>query len=312
MSRWLEPGESGLSLPLIDADLFAGLATANTGAAVSFAPAHGSLGALLVPGRRYFLEVATGPFAGERLDVDTEATIASGDATVTLALGAASNSTLATLPEGALTGARCLLRAHVTLARLQEMLAPGLAGSDSFRRGDGVDVLEDGRMVRYSLAADGATWRRSGSEEDFRDKVLPPDQSFVIEARLARQLWRHAGGVRTNAFRKNLVAGRQSFATGFPLALSPAQIGAFVDPAAPPGTAWTGRNVPALADQIQLALRNPGSDERFYLRRNGTTWRTVPDPTDVSDVAFLGPDRVIVVRRINPDPMYRIASPVAP
>jgi hypothetical protein len=192
------------------------------------------------------------------------------------------------------------------------MLAPGLAGSDSRRRADGVDVIEDGRVVRYTLAADGQSWRTAGRTEDFRDKVLPPDESFAVVAQYARQLWRHAGGVRTNAFRKNLVRGRQSLATGFPLALSPAQIGAFVDPAAPPGTGWTGRNVPALADQIHLALREPEPSESFYLRRDGTTWRTSTDPTDVSEVPILGFDRAIVVRRMNPDPAYRIASPVTP
>ena len=312
MSRTLERGDSGMALPLIDAELFVGVGTRNGGEVVSMDFSGGNIGALLVPGGRYFLEVATGPLAGERLDVDTDATRASGDATVTLALGAGSHSTLATLPDDALMGARCLLRRHVTLARLQEMLVPGLNGSDSRRRADGVQVVEDGRVVRYTLAADGGTWRRAGSEEDFRDKVLPPDESFVVRARYARQFWRHAGGVRTNAFRKNLVRGAQAFATGFPVDLSPTQIGAFVDPAAPPRTRWTGRNTPGLADQIQLVLRDPAPEELFYLRGDGTTWRTVPDPTDVSGVPFLGSHDAIVVRRVNPDPAYRIASPVVP
>jgi hypothetical protein len=312
MSRMLELGASGISLPLIDAELFVGLATGNGGEVVSFPSSHGSLGARLEPGGRYFVEVATGPLTGERLDVDTDATLASGDATVTLALGAGSHSTLATVPDGALTGARLLLRRHVTLARLQGMLAPGLAGHPNRRPADAVQVMEDGVTVRYSLAADGVTWRRSGSTEDFRNRVLPPDESFVIDARHVRQLWRHAGGVRTNAFRKNLVPGHQSFATGFPTDLSPMEVGAFEDPHALPGTEWTGRNQLDRADQIQLALRNPLPTELFYLRRNGTTWRSVADPTDVANVPILRVDRAIVVRRVNPDPAYRIESPVGP
>jgi hypothetical protein len=94
--------------------------------------------------------------------------------------------------------------------------------------------------------------------------------------------------------------------------LSPARIGAFVDPAAPPRTGWTGRNLPGLADHIELALRDPAPEELFYLAGDGTTWRTVPEPTDVSEVPFLGPSRAVVVRRLNPDATYRIASPVIP
>ena len=136
-------------------------------------------------------------------------TIAANDATVTVTLGPGSLSTLPVLTADALVGARIVLRSHVTLSRLQQMLTPGLVGRDNPVLADGVDVLENGRAERYFLRADGVTWSKTGSTDDFRDKVLPPDGSFAIESKYAAPAWRHAGSVRTNAFRKNLVRGLQ-------------------------------------------------------------------------------------------------------
>ena len=199
--------------------------------------------------------------------------MASNDATLTVTLGPGSLSTLPVLTTDALAGGRCVLRSHLTLSRLQQMLTPGLVGRDNLLLADGVDVLENGRAERYFLRADGVTWSKAGSTEDFRDKVLPPDNSFMVESKYAAQAWRHAGSVRTNAFRKNLVRGLQSFASGFPQDLSPVQIGALVNPGAPAATRWTGNNVFAFADQIQVLLGEPRPLELFYLRGNGSTWR---------------------------------------
>ena len=312
MSRTLDRGLSGLAIPLVDADLFVGGVVSNAGDVVRFPPSHRGLGALLVSGGRYYLEVATGSLAGERLDVNTEATLESADSTITLDLGAGSFSTLPVLSGNALAGARCHLRRHVTLARLKQMLTPGLSGHDNALRADGVDVLEGGRIVRYTLGGDGATWRRGGSSLDFRGKVLPPDASFVVEARQRPQAWRHAGAVRTNTFRKNLVRGLQPFATGFPVDLSPAQVEAATLPSAPPRTGWTGHNLFLFADQFQLVLGEPRPWELFYLTGNGSKWRALGDPDNVANDPILGATSLILLRRINADPSYRIPSPVAP
>jgi hypothetical protein len=311
-SRRVERGLSGLAVPLIVEDLFVGVAASNSTTALIFAASDGSLGALLAAGGKYYVEVATGSLAGERFDVDTDATLAANDSTLTLTLGVASFSTLGTLTSNVLAGARCVLRSHVTLARLQQMLTPGLVGRDNFLLADGVEVLENGRAERYFLRPDGITWRKAGSTDDFRDKVLPPDGSFVVESKYAAQMWRHAGIVRTNAFRKNLVRGVQSFASGFPQALSPVQIGAFVDPAAPAGTRWTGSNVFAFADQIQVVLGAPKPFELFYLRGNGASWRTLTDPTNVVSSPILGATSLILIRRVNPDGAFLIPPPFVP
>jgi hypothetical protein len=312
MSRRVEKGLSGLAVPLIVEDLFVGVVASNTATALRFPASDGSLGPLLAGGGKYYVEVGTGLLAGERFDVDTDATIAANDSTLTLTLGAESFSTLPALTIDVLAGARCVLRSHVTLARLQQTFTPGLIGRDNFSLADAVEILENGRAERYFLKADGVTWTRAGSTEDFRDKVLPPDGSFVVESQYAVQVWRHQGNVRTNAFRKNLVRGVQSFASGFPQDLSPVQIGAFVDPTAPEGTRWTGNNVFAFADQIQVGLGTPRPFALFYLRGNGATWRTLTDATNAAGSPILGATSLILIRRVNPDGAFVIPPPFVP
>ena len=64
------------------------MAASNAGSALVFPASDGSLGALLAAGGKYYVEIATGPLAGERFDVDTDATIAANDSTRDVTLGA--------------------------------------------------------------------------------------------------------------------------------------------------------------------------------------------------------------------------------
>ena len=275
---------------------------------LTFPASAGDIGALLSAEGKYYVEVVTGGLEGERLDVDTEGTIASADSRVLLLLGPGTSSTLATVTAGALAGARCVLRPHTTLSSLQAMFTPGLVGRDQFLLADGVQVVEDGALHVYYLRADGVTWSRVGAAGDFRHHVLPPDASVLVGIKAAKA-WRHAGNVRTNAFRKNLVVGVQAFATGFPQDLSPAQVGAFVDPGAPPATRWTGHNLFLLADQFHVVFGEPRPFELFFLRADGTTWRTPTNPTNVAQQPILGATDMLLLRRLRPNPAYRIPRP---
>jgi hypothetical protein len=310
VSGRLSRGETGLALPMIAEDVFVGIVESNTAGALTFPAGAGDLAALVAGEGRYYVEVVAGPLAGERFDVDAAATAGS---TLALSLGPSSASTLPALAEGAAVGARCAVRPHLTLARLQGLVSPGLAGRDNPLLADGVVVLEGGELSAYYLRADGATWRRlAGGTAVFRHKVLPPDGSFVMSVKSAAQSWAQPGRVRTNAFRKNLVRGFQSFATGFPVDLSPAQARAFADPAAPPATRWTGNNVFLLADQIELLFRPGRPLDVFFLRGDGRTWRTIGSPADVADQPLLGATGMIALRRIKPDPAYAVPRPFEP
>ena len=188
MSRRMDRGLSGLAVPLISADHFVGVVTSNTATSLAFSPADGSIGSLLAAAGKYYVEVVTGPLAGERFDVDTAATMASNDATLTVTLGPGSLSTLPVLTTDALAGGRCVLRSHLTLSRLQQMLTPGLVGRDNLLLADGVDVLENGR-ARTLLPA-----RRWRHVEQGRQHGRLPRQGAAARQQLhARVEVRRAG-----------------------------------------------------------------------------------------------------------------------
>jgi hypothetical protein len=303
-------GESGFAAPLIAEDAFVGTVESNTASAVTFAHAS-DVGTLLAPGAPYYLEVLTGALQGERFDVDVAATTA-GEGAVELKLGSGSLSTRPALAGGALAGARGAIRPHLTLARLQSSFRPGLRGRDLFLLADGVWVFENGDLAFYFLRADGATWNRVGSAGDFRGQVIAPDVSVLVETKSAAQSWVQAGKVRTNPFRKNLVAGFQAFASGFPVDLSPAQLRALVDPAAPAATRWNGSNAALLADQIELLFRPGRPLDVFYLRGDGVTWRALTGSANVAADPLIGATGMVLVRRKNPDPGYLVPVPFGP
>lgn len=305
-------GQTGLALPLIPEDVLVSIVATNGATTLTFPAGAGNVGARLSSQGKYYVEVLTGPLAGERLDVDVEATIAAAGPVVVVALGVDSFSTLAALTTDDLAGARCALRPHWTLSRVQTLFTPGLVGSDDPLLADGVRILEGGTFQLYYLRTDGITWSRDGSG-DYGHKVVPPDASVVLDMKSAPQVWVNGGKVRQNAFRKNLVAGLQSFATGFPLDLSPAQVGAFVDGSAPAGTRWTGSDDFSAADQIQVVAQvgRPLVD-LYYLAADGTTWRSLTSDANSASSKLLRANNMVAVRRINPDPSYVVPNPFVP
>ncbi|MBE2216114.1 MAG: hypothetical protein IAE82_19730 [Opitutaceae bacterium] len=327
-------GSSGLALPLIGADLIVGVATGNTAGTVSFPASTGDLGARLSADTRYYLEIATGPLEGERLDLDTAATIAAAGPSLVLDLGGDTFGTLASLPADALAGARCIVRAHVTLADLPAMFSPALSGDRRHRHwGDSVSLLGSRGFETYFLGEDDASWysedERGGGEwarrhrawcerkkhrrppTDYRDLVIPPDVSLVVSVNGRTRTWTHEGLVRTNAFRKNLVRGLQAFASGFPVDLSPAQIGAYVDPTQPAATRWTGSNILPFADQIEVLFSGRKPLNLYFLRGDGHSWQALTRSwrEDFADQPILGDTDMILVRRKNPDAAFIIPVP---
>ena len=316
MSRTLDRGLSGLALPLIDGDLFVGLAVATpaprsclprrataTWARCSPAAAGTTWRSPRAAGRR-------APGRGHR-GHDRRRPIPRSR----WRLGAGLLQHARRAPRRrAGTGARCHLRPHVTLARLQQMLTPGLAGARQ-RPARGRGGRPGGRP-RSSATRSAPTARPGGRPGAART-------SATRSCRPTRASWsrrgrgRRPGGmparVRTNAFRKNLVRGLQSFATGFPLDLSPAQIGAAAVPGRaarePAGPATTCSCSPTRSSSSSASRSRGSCSTCAATARRGARW---PTPTDVASRPILGATSLILVRRINPDPSYRIPSPVAP
>jgi hypothetical protein len=304
MTSNISTSTAGLSFPLLK-DVFAGRISANAGHTLSFESS--GIGAALTAGKRYYVEVVSGPLEGERLDLNTAATINSGVAT--LDLGPASNSTSGALATNVLANARAVVRPHMTLGQLGSMFSPALVGNTANPHADGVRIYGGpAGQTTYYLRTDG-TWRTTPASPDQSGLVIPPDTSITLVLRSGAKQWTHLGAVRTNAFRKKLKTNVQSFATGFPLDMSAVQIGAFVDPLEAPGVRWTGSNNSAQADTLRVHDAATDTYKIYYLRANGTSWYLNGGSTDYSNTPFLPAQGALLIGRQKADPGYLIIRP---
>jgi len=305
MTSSLSTSTAGLAFPLISQDVFAARIASNTSSTITFEAS--GVAAALTAGNRYYVEIVTGPLEGERFDLNTATTISSG--TATLDLSAASNSTTNTLAADVLAQARAVVRPHVTLAKLGAMFSPALVGNTSNALADGVRIY-GGPMgqTTYYLRTDG-TWRTTPAAADQSALVIPPDSSVIMVLRSGAKQWTHLGAVRTNAFRKKLKTGLQSFATGFPLDLSAVQVGAFVDPLEAAAVRWTGSDALGQADTFRVHDSATDTYKVHYLRGDGSSWYVAGGSTDLSATPFLTAQGALVVGRQKSDPGYLIIRP---
>lgn len=304
-------GKTGLSFPLIAEDIFAGPISASSGATATFSAA-GNIGSRLTAGGKYYLEITTGGLEGERFDLDTGATIASGNANVVLDLSSGSFSTMSSLNGNALAGAKGVIRPHVTLAKIGASFSPALVGNNSFGQADSIAVMSSTGIIFYYLRSDNQTWREPGKTADLRNLVIPPDVSVQIQLRSGPKTLTQAGVVRTNAFRKNLNNGLQGFATGFPVDMSPVQIGAFADANIPVGSRWVGSANASSADTIKIFDTQLNDFRSYQLAADGVSWVLPPDAANLASTPLLKTLSMIVISRTNPDSAYVIAPPFTP
>lgn len=305
-------GMTGISLPLIADEVFTGRVSSNTDTTITFDAVSGGIGSRLTAGDSYYLEIVSGPLEGERFDVDTAATVASANATVTVNLAATSFSTSHTLGANVLAQARAVLRPHQTLGKLAATFSPALVGNNNAALADGVRLMTPNGLVFYYLRGDGQSWREPGKSADLRSMVIPPDVSLIVQLRSGAKKWTHTGLVRRNAFRKNLIAGLQGFATGFPIDLSPMQVGAFTDTAQPTGARWSGSSDASLADSFKVFNAGLGDFDSYSLGGDGSTWTLSGGAINYASTAILKAPSMVVLSRTNPDPAYVIITPFTP
>lgn len=300
-------GTTGLAFPLIAADAYTGVISASTSAAIGFSTS--GLGALTA-GDRYYLEIVSGPFEGERFDLDTAATIAAG---ATAVVDVASTLNTRAMPgPNTLAGARAVVRPHVTLAKVAAQFSPALVGNTNAARADGVQIHSASTgFVLYYLRPDGS-WRVSGKTVDERNRVVPPDASVTLVLRSGAKQWLHQGVVRTSVFRKKLTTGVQSFASGFPVPVSPVQLGAATDALEPEGVRWVGNDAPALADKFQVLRDQSQAYDTYYLRGDGASWRLLSDPSaDQRNQPVIPATGLTLLTRTKADADYVVIQPFA-
>lgn len=304
VSTALSVGTSSTGFPLLAEPVFSDVVLSNEDAEVR---CHAR--PQLTSGQAYYLEVLDGPFAGDRFDVNDQATAAGAGNCIIVKFAATGASTRSGLPTNSLVGARVVVRPHLTLGGLGEMIWPGLVGSDNPDLADGVGLYVDGALRFFHLRGDQRTWRDGKKGRDESQRVVALGTGALVVVRSSPQRSIQVGAVRTTPFRINLRSGTHAYSTGFPVAMSPIEVGAFVDATLPASARWTGSDVTGQGDAFAVYATGQGEAQVYQLGADGVNWTASAGGSSVAALPVLPGAALILVTRRNADPDYFVLPP---
>ena len=294
-------GTTSLGNPLVNSNVTQAGAVANTSSLVTLDGVD-NVGSLLTVAEPYYIEVTAGALEGERLDVDTAATIVAGNSTVVLS--AASPNNTVTLSPNVLAGSSIALRKHVTIEELQAFFSPALVGNNSAGSADQISLYNNGTLTSYFLRGDNVTWRQVGTTTTANKVVVPSGTGFFVTKRGSASSFTSVGTVRMNDFAFPMPVGGTFRAPGFPVSYSPASLGGTV------ADGWTGSNSANSADQLQVFNPGTGTFTSYFLRGDGVTWRQVGTTTTVTTDQLFADNNAFLVLRRTADQNYILVNPV--
>jgi len=302
VTKTINVGLNSVGITLLNPDLAVASASANTATSITLTGVSNA-GALLTAGLPYYIEAVGGTLEGERFDVDTAATIAAANGTVTLATSANNTFTLST---GNAVGTQFALRKHITLSQVQSFFTTPLVGNNNASLADQIQFLNANgtAFTAYYLRANLTEWRPAGSTTIATNTPIPPGVGILIKKVGSSATLVSTGGVRVNDFSMPMGVGLSFRAPAYPVSYSPAGLG---------GTAsngWTGNNNASLAEQLQVLNAGGTAFTAYYLRANGTEWRPTGSTTIVTTTALFNYDAGFMVSRKAADSNYILVSPV--
>ena len=250
----IRPGCETISFPLLNCELFSGIADARTGNVLSFTTGGGDVvfNASFGDGQ-YYVEIIGGPAAGHRFEVNEAA---SGVGTVALDLPSPLNTTA---DLSGLVGSPLAIREHHTVGRMfpapffQSGSTPGTADNILYHRNGafGRIYLLNDPPVRWVDAADVSAADQGG-------RVIPPGEGLYIHRRGGLINCTYMGYVRSTPFCRTLPAGYSLTAGGYPMDESTAQRNWSAS------TGFTGDPDPATADQVLLWMADDEPGKECY------------------------------------------------
>jgi len=305
-SSSLPVGSTAIGFPLLNPDVLKSAASTLTSNSLGIS-GESNVGAKLVAGEPYYLEVYSGTLKGDRFDIDTAATISAGNNSVVLNSTSANNSFPVASLTNQLNGATVAIRQHITLEKIQSYFSAALTGNNTASSADQIQLYNpsNSSFSSYYLRSNGTEWRLVGSPTVANKVPVPPGSGvFIRKANSSGQLTA-TGSVRNNDFSRPFVVGSQLIANPYPIAYSPAGLG---------GTAangWSGNNTASSADQIQIFDPITSSYSSYYLRSNGTEWRLVGSPTAVTGTSIIADNAGYFVKRAVADSDNYLLNPIA-
>lgn len=209
-------GTQYCGVSLVNTPVFSGSAASITGFVVTASGSGLNFSTVVTAGKTYYLEVrkdtaGAGALEGDRFDVDTAATIASANGTITLK--STLENTIAGTPPAALAGTNFVIREHVTLGQLLTAMPA------AFQTGDQLFMRKDGGSV-VAFTYNGTQWRQGLTNAN--PTIVYPGVGFaLVRAAGSATAGTVLGGVRVNNFVQIIRSGEQIISEGFPVECAP-------------------------------------------------------------------------------------------
>ena len=291
-------GLNAVGISLINPDIVKAIVTSKTSTSITL-DGQSNIGSLLTSTEPYYVEGYSGDSKGERFDVDGPATIAAGNAIV-LSANSVNNSQEFNMGSVGI-GDIVALRKQVTIKQLQDSVeastGTGWVGSDDSSSADQIMILDPVQQsfAIYYLRADGTTWRALSGRTDFSKAPIAAGRGIFVDKKEKPVNIAFVGCVRDNDFATPYYAGYDLKASPIPMDFSPASIG---------GTQqnnWTGSDTFTSADQIMIFNSDNQNFGIYYLRADGTTWRSTSDRANYKDSPLITSAGVYLVNKIAGD-----------
>lgn len=298
-------GRKAVGVNLLNPVLVSGVVSSNTDTTITLSGVA-SVGSLLASGSLYYVEVVGGgssTYVGDRVDVNTDATIAAQSGTVVLSTVGEGN-TFGSLSADLLKGYRVVLRKHVTIGQVF-----GTKGNTPMRGGaiaasaDQILFYRGGAFETYFLLrnSSGSTeqWVMVNGGSTNRDNTpIYPGTGVIVNRTGATPVEiTFTGDVRTNAVSRPLMAGYNLVANGFPVDETPAtRLMTYAN-------GFSGGAIAGAADRV-LTLQSSGLFETYFLLRNSSgsveRWMMVGGG-DSTNAALFTWDGAAFIYKVNPD-----------
>jgi uncharacterized protein (TIGR02597 family) len=298
---------ASVGIPLLRPAIYSGTVTAGNTATLTLSGTGLNLANSILSSSSYFLEVTghsdgvTTTNIGVRLEINEITTVANANGVA--AIDTLSNLNTSTGNFSALIGYKVCIRPHWTLATLfgTGVGVTGLTSATTFSLADQVLAWDGSGWSTYWFRQNSAgsvkEWRNTSTGTNNQDGAIIPAGAgvYLRKAGLASTI-SVVGEVRTNRFIRILDNTTQLIALGFPVDISPSQLGLS------PASNFTAATTFSSADQV-LAWDGTGFST-YWLRRNTAgdiiQWRnTATTTTDHSNTAFIASNKAYFIKPIG-------------
>ena len=290
-------GRSIFSAPFILEQVAKGSVSANTATQV-----ESSVGAITLPAsNQYYMEILTGAYEGDRIDVDVTATNAaqSGNPGRIILKSVSHNSNTLTASE--IVGQTIAIRKHLTFSALTSLISTGsFVANTSAANADQILVYGASGFETYYYFSTAGGWYKQSPLASAQTKVIPPGSAIMFVKKTAAVTLTGLGTVRTTKLQLPMAAGYQLVSTGYPVdsALS----------ALNPNGTWTANTSAANADQV-LLYGASGFETYYYFSTAGGWYKQSPLAKSTANV--LSSSSGFLVKKKNSDVNYAVGSQVS-